>query len=404
MPKYELSVAPDYVPSWGIVDAVREFFQNAVDQQNTVEGNDMFFNYDADNQVLTIGNKRSVLEAKTLLLGNSTKAQDKNTIGQFGEGYKIASLVLVRNNKKVTFYNYGAREVWRPRFSRSQKYKTTILVFDVDRKYVWSSVPNNDLTITIEGITPEEYEDILESNLHLQDLDDTSNEVIQTEFGRILLNNKYASKVYVHGLYVCANTDLAYGYDFKPEYLSLGRDRALVDNFNLYWLTSRTWRSTGRSDLVHELVKKGTSDVKYINEMTYDNNTQYRQIAQDSYAKFRIAYGEKAVPVSSQAEAQQVEEYGFEPIVVTEVHKKLVEAAPQYNPPRIQERSFEDLMGDWLNNNIKKLSDESLQKMYLIVPNKVNEILQERNEECIEMSKQDMVDLLDKIHGEQENE
>ena len=211
MSKYELSLAPDYVPEWGVVEAVRELFQNAIDQQTTLPDNAMFFNYDAEKQLLSVGNKNSVLEVKTLLLGSTTKANDSKTIGQHGEGYKVATLVLTRLGKVVTFYNYGAREVWRPRFVKSRRYGTQVLTFFVDKKYIWQSVPDNNLLIEIEGITPEEYAKIVESNLHLQDVGD----VIETPRGRILEDEKFKGKVFVNGLFVCKYEPYQYGYDFK---------------------------------------------------------------------------------------------------------------------------------------------------------------------------------------------
>src|SRR5699024_3102626 len=115
MARYELSLTPDYVPDWGIVEAFRELFQNAVDQSSS-EGNEMFWNYNSLDKVFTLGNKSSVLTTTSLLLGSSTKTEDESLIGKYGEGYKIALLVLTRLNKNVTIYNYGAREVWRPKF------------------------------------------------------------------------------------------------------------------------------------------------------------------------------------------------------------------------------------------------------------------------------------------------
>lgn len=398
MPKYELSISPNYVPDWTVVDAVREFFQNAIDQQNTMEGNDMFFHYDAETQVLTIGNKKSVLEAKTLLLGNTTKADDAETIGQFGEGYKIASLVLVRNGKKVTFYNYGAREVWRPRFSRSQKYKMTILVFDVDRKYIWNSVPNNDLTICIEGITKEEYEQIVDSNLYLQDVYDNPSDFIETQYGKILTSPKYAAKVYVNGLFVCNNVNLTYGYDFKPQYLKLGRDRSLVNDFDLFWLTSKTWQNSGRKSEIIEMAKKDAADIKYVNEVSYYSG-DLQDVHYTAYAEFRRIYGESAVPVVTQSEADAAEAVGLKPVVVTEVHKRLIESAPNYTPPRIESVSFDVLIAEFVRKNFRQFSDESLQKLYLIAPKQVNEVLAENDEDKIAMSSEQMQELINKIHS-----
>ena len=260
MSKYELSLAPDYVPEWGVVEAVRELFQNAIDQQTTLPDNAMFFNYDAEKQLLSVGNKNSALEVKTLLLGSTTKANDSKTIGQHGEGYKVATLVLTRLGKVVTFYNYGAREVWRPRFVKSRRYGTQVLTFFVDKKYIWQSVPDNNLLIEIEGITPEEYAKIVESNLHLQDVGD----VIETPRGRILEDEKFKGKVFVNGLFVCKYEPYQYGYDFKPEYIKLDRDRKLVSDFDLQWLSSIMWAQSGAPEMVILLAKEGRADVHYV--------------------------------------------------------------------------------------------------------------------------------------------
>ena len=167
MSKIELSLASDYVPSWTIVDAIRELFQNALDQEVQVPDNKASWSY--DNGTFKICNKQSTLTAKTLLLGTSSKSSDSKTIGQFGEGYKIATLVLLRNAKQVTIYNYGLREVWRPRFVKSRRFGTDILTFFIDKEYPWKQVPDNDLTIEVTGLTDEEWiEQIVPANLHLQ--------------------------------------------------------------------------------------------------------------------------------------------------------------------------------------------------------------------------------------------
>ena len=82
MRKYELSISVDYVPSWGIVEGVREFFQNAIDEETRDSSNKMMFSYDADREVLQIGNKHSELDIKSLLFGNTTKDKDAEMIGK----------------------------------------------------------------------------------------------------------------------------------------------------------------------------------------------------------------------------------------------------------------------------------------------------------------------------------
>jgi hypothetical protein len=52
MSKYELTISPDYAANWSITDAMRELFQNALDQQTVNENNKMFFKYDEEKETL----------------------------------------------------------------------------------------------------------------------------------------------------------------------------------------------------------------------------------------------------------------------------------------------------------------------------------------------------------------
>lgn len=101
--KFELSISTGYVPDWGIVEAFRELYQNAIDNETINPENKASFSFvqeDEKTGTVRITNKTSVLTKESLLLGSTTKANDENTIGKHGEGYKIAFMVLLRNGKK----------------------------------------------------------------------------------------------------------------------------------------------------------------------------------------------------------------------------------------------------------------------------------------------------------------
>lgn len=67
--RFDLGMSLNYCESWGVVEAVRELFQNALDEEIVNSENKMYFHYDADSQVLRVGNKNSNLATKTLLRG-----------------------------------------------------------------------------------------------------------------------------------------------------------------------------------------------------------------------------------------------------------------------------------------------------------------------------------------------
>lgn len=366
MSKFELSLSKDYVPDWTVVDAVRELFQNALDQQTTTENNEMFFNYDKDSQTLYIGNKSSVLDVKTLLLGASSKRDDPNTIGKFGEGYKIATLVLTRLDKKVTFYNYGAKEVWKPRFVKSRRYNgAEILTFFIDKKYPWTKVPDNNLTITIENITEQDYEDIVESNLHCQDV----GRVIESRFGRILEEERYKGKVFVNGLYVCSYPKYTQGYDFKPEYINIDRDRKLADSFELEWMSSQMLSGVD-SDKTVELIKQGAADVSYIASAGYGSSLA--SIANKTYQTFKQDYGDSAIPVTTQEEYEMISKSAgkYTPVFVPNSYSNVIKASQDYQPPEIKVKNKESVRSKlerWLANHKQTLSKKAINKLQAII-------------------------------------
>ena len=380
MRKIELSLASDSVPSWGVVDAVRELFQNAIDQEAQNTSNKAYWDYD-DSGVLYICNAKSSLTTKSLLLGSTTKAGDSNTIGQFGEGYKVATLVLLREGKQVTFYNYGAREVWRPRFVKSRRFDVDILTFFIDKEYPWTSVPNNDLTIEIQGITKQEWQElIVPSNLRLR----TDYTVMQeTEFGQIL---DIPGKVFVNGLFVCDYKDYKHSYNFKPGHLKLDRDRKLASDFDLKWLASKMWRVTQGNDAmlrITELLAQGASDVHFLADVSYVGSI--KQVSQEAHQQFIEEYGSDAVPVSTQYEAMSVPS-NYKPVIVNETHKRVIKESPTYSdpePPVVKKKPFTIICNkcDSANVTIKNMMCEGECEGYEITCSDCGNTTTDNNEE-----------------------
>ena len=236
MRKYELSISADYVPEWGTTEAIREFFQNSIDEETRDSSNKMFFDYDSESQTIRIGNKHSDLDIKTLLFGVTTKNKDSAMIGNHGEGYKIATVVLLRLGKTVVFQNYCRREIWRPRLVKSRRYGGALVpTFFVEPEAVWKKVPEHSLIIEITGITPEDYQRIYECNLHLQE--DYSHR--DTSYGAVLDDEENKGCIFVGGLFICKEPRLDIGIDFKPKVVRLERDRSMVNSFDVQWYAAR---------------------------------------------------------------------------------------------------------------------------------------------------------------------
>lgn len=242
--RYELPLAKEYVRHWGVVEGVRELIQNALDSESP-------FEYEFGPESLTIRSRFAKLTPETLLLGKTSKADNKDAIGSFGEGYKIAMLVIIRAGYDMTVFNGDVN--WYPKFVRSVTFNSDVLAIEEEL----SPVRHEGLAFRIGGLNEPIKTLIRNSCLHMQD---SVGEVIETRYGRILLNRP--SKLYVGGLFVC-DTELKYGYDVKPEYLRLERDRQTVSTFDLQWLAKDMWFESKRFDDIAKMMDGNVPDLAY---------------------------------------------------------------------------------------------------------------------------------------------
>lgn len=222
-----LSLSSDYLSHWDLNMALRELYQNAVDRQ--VEGYKMKSDYDIDNYVLYISNENTTIDKKSLILGSTSKKGKEEQIGQFGEGYKLALLILARLGKEVAVYN--GNEIWHPHLAYNDAFDTELLTIDIEQAEMYQ--PN--LTFMIDVIEPEEYLAYTYENLYLQG----EYEKINVENCEVLLDVDNRGKLFINGLYICPyHGNTLYGYNFASNIFKLGRDRQMVDGFNASWEAS----------------------------------------------------------------------------------------------------------------------------------------------------------------------
>ncbi len=261
MKTYELTLTPNYVSDWDFNMAMRELIQNGTDQEILDKNNVFSISYE-DGKIL-LHNTKSVLKINTLLLGRSTKSKNEDTVGQFGEGYKIAALVLNRIGKSFTVHNHSKNEIWTTRFVNSRRWHDRILVFDVDEK----PSEQQGLTIEVGNVSEEEWEKL--QSVWLGFIHDCNK--VHTTYGDILTDESQKNSVYVNGLFISCSANLQYGYDFKPQYLKLERDRMSCDSFNARDITSK---------MLNEAYENGDIDPADL-QYGYDFKPQYLKLERD---------------------------------------------------------------------------------------------------------------------------
>lgn len=375
MTRFELGMSLDYVPHWGIVEAVREIYQNAYDEETVNKENKMFYDYDADTETLRIGNKLSTLPTKTLLLGLSSKRDNEDTIGKHGEGYKVATVVLLRKGISVQILNYNEKEIWTAKVINSRRYGEKIGVFDVEKVSIFKSVPEHNLVFELKGITQEMMNAIIESNLNMQSVENS----ISGEYGTVLLDDKYSGHIYVNGLYVCTKTQCRYGYNIVPSLIKLDRDRGLIDSFDLQWALGKVIVYTKDSKFINEI--KNSWDGYYIRIYLDNIGVDLAEsVYDDSYKKFKEKYGDDAYPVTTTDEYNNLKKKGVNVALVSDNARTYITSSSHYSEPviKIADEDFDiiESLNDWrdkaegvLTTKLLNDFDELLEK----IENKLNE-------------------------------
>lgn len=271
----ELSLSRKYVSDWGAEEAIREILQNAIDQK--ADGGKVTVSYSGTTlSVCTIGKN---LDRSTLLLGESGK-DDNRYIGKYGEGYKLAMLVLTRMGHEVTILMRGER--WMPKFRNSETFGGETLqvdIFECEPKFEYEFTE-----FVIRSISPSLMRRLCDKFIALERLMGRDiGAKRESEYGTIMLESKYKGKFYVGGLFVQEDTDFAFGYDFKPEHVSLDRDRRAINHYELIELTARAMTTCGDTSLLVKSLEQKHIDVS-------DSSTVLCSISQEHSENFKHYY------------------------------------------------------------------------------------------------------------------
>lgn len=332
---YELPLTRNYVRHWGIREAVRELLQNALDSSAPLE-------WAVGTNSLTITSRGIKLEPKTLLLGATSKADDPHTIGSFGEGYKIALLVLARDGYRVTVTNSDL--LWTSEFKQSRSFGEEVLTIMESK----NKEPTVGLTFHIEGIQPADLDGIIEQTLPMQS---GYGEILSTSFGEILLERP--KQLYVNGLFVC-ETEFRHGYNFKPEHLQLERDRQTVSTFNLAWKTKDMWFETEQWEIIVGMMEDECPDTEYADYSMPEllKETCYRHFLQKNPGKL-IA--------TSQKELQRKVEAGLtNTVYIGGSYGRTLSNCPEIVSTSTPPAKPSAVLAEWLSANRKEMRTGSI--------------------------------------------
>lgn len=232
-------ISRNYVPDWDAVRAAAELVSNALDEDERAE-----LTYRDGRTV--ISDRGPGMTGRNLVLGETGKTAAE--IGQFGEGAKIALLVLAREHREPVIETGG---VW-------------LTAHIEPRNLGWSGEDPVDVLVlrTTTGtrrngtrasfaFTADEHQDLRRRFLRY----DTPRYRRPTETGRVLPDRP--GHLYIGGVLIALREDLRLGYDLHlgtAKHL-LGRDRDVVDGWELSRLIGKTIGACTDPDAVTSYVR-----------------------------------------------------------------------------------------------------------------------------------------------------
>jgi hypothetical protein len=253
--RYGLSL--DYVPKWGIQQALREIYQNYIDYGDYEE--DVIIDVDFEDRTdplmveITLRNGWNPEDFNFLVIGGSNK--DETKIGKYGEGLKLAFLVFLRNsiNATMCFNQYIAKPVISEnKLLGANTYSIKILS---------ASESEKDFGIEKEGFItkiniPKEEYDLFRTKI----LDKTKI-IFSCDYGDVIDYPK--GTIFIGGIWVCNVNGFSKAYNFKPQHVPLDRDREIPASYDIERFASYIQQLQN----IIEVEDLGCDDNRYIQEI-----------------------------------------------------------------------------------------------------------------------------------------
>lgn len=311
---YEITISPNYVSNWGINEAIREILQNAIDADKNGYKKSIYYSGDT----LYINNKGISLSAKDLILGCSSKSDQDGMIGKYGEGFKLALVVLLR--KGMNIYVDNNDKLWSPSFKVSEQFGTQVLNIEES-----DDGRGEGLTFVISPVDQQLYNSLLN---YFPCIDESFGNVVNCDNGQILLDKQFKGKMYVEGLYIQTDDNFQYGYNFNSDVVELDRDRKAINYYELRALTAQSIVTAEECNKeIFDAITKSCVDVRDIEEVIDEASESFLEEYREQFYEENEL--EENTLVATESVMKQLEQMDIDVPVVkgTEIQSYLIAKA-----------------------------------------------------------------------------
>lgn len=267
--KYGISM--NYVSSWGYKEAIREIVQNFKDygDYNLDEGYNLEFR-----------NCYQPTDTSFLKIGFSKK-DNPNAVGKYGEGIKMALLVLHRNNIPV----YITATIGDSRY----QFRPTTYCDDMLGECFGIEYQSCDVDTSFDDRFCVTVKRTIEYD-KMGDYFITNNTPIIFKHYDGDIVDMPAGNIYVGGIFVTKFDDLPRSYNIKASHVDLGRDRNFPCTFDIEYWTSRIVEAYMENN-VDEIESFSAREVKHLHNLPNDYVKDVEPTMVNGQMKFKTKTG-----------------------------------------------------------------------------------------------------------------
>ena len=264
--KISYGMTRNYRKEWGQVEAVRELVQNCLDNPQCHSEYSVQHSPSIHGDVVSICTEGFVLPMTAFALGESQKTTE-NPIGGFGEGFKLALMVLTREGMNPVV-EFGDRKATCA-FEYDDALEQDVFTITFDQRLAY-----NHKTEFVFNCTENLADKI--------SVFDPNTEISSTLSSGVQLLPNHPGQVFVNGLFVCEEKRFVYGYNFAPSSISLGCDRQIANPLGLAWETGQHWAEHGEPGQILDMILDEALDVA---EISYHMDVERSDMVAEEFTR-----------------------------------------------------------------------------------------------------------------------
>jgi len=298
----------NYRSQWKLWEAIREIVQNTLDELEklpSVEG--------IKRGIVIKDSGRGMTKRQFLLLGISEKDGD-NKRGQYGEGLKIALVILKRMGYKVTVKSQD----WMCEVVLDEIEGEPVIAYDFEQL----ESPIRGVEFTIKGIDQHLVRKMMKNRFLPDNIDTIVN---NPRWGKIITGD-YVGKLYSRGIYVQdIEKKSIYGYDLFQ--VTLGTDRQFPSGWSMNTNIGVLLGKIENKNEIERVIRAFQRDTVEANANSYNLNSKYLEVFEEMFGvgavigtdadlRGKVSYnGGKLVVVKSQPVVNAFERLGIENVI-----------------------------------------------------------------------------------------